>query len=569
VTGFVRNWVYSQDVTPARSDTTSIGVPLPVDLVGRKGKLAEIHRLLAPGGSEGPFGAEAAGRTISLYGMGGVGKSALAVRYCHEFRADYSLIWWVNAESPTTVSGSYEEYLHHFPELKAQIPRGDDVRPYVDIHLSRQAIALVVYDNLADEVTMRDIRPPSFLGAVLITSRNSDGWEYPVRVELLSLTAARDWLIHAAGKSPQCGGDLAAVDPGVIDDAEWLAGEEATRGLALALKMAVNYIRNTRCGLAEYRRLYLATNNTVLDSQDHAPADYRKTVYFAFAITLRSLVADNRHESIQLIEIAAFYAPDDIPTRIFTPQVLKSTRPDAAHYALGALSALGLVELSEGSFSVHRVVQEVVRYYLLHDFPDIDVAMAKASKRRCTFLILTAQAPAADNLDAGRTAKEIEDLLRSSPLRDQIEVRSRPEATPQDLVRALRNYAPEVVTFVAHGTAAGIDLRDDDSDSVSTASPFELANAFQGRGVQVVVLGACHSAATAEALAVHVPVVVGTRGEPKADATRRYVTEFNFGLAKGLTSSQAHRDSVAVVGLSDGLNVFELHGRDAELAIFR
>src|SRR4051794_9025413 len=53
---------------------------------GRDGMLAELRRRLRAG--EGTLTVQA------LYGLGGVGKTQLAIEYAHRFAADYDLVWW-------------------------------------------------------------------------------------------------------------------------------------------------------------------------------------------------------------------------------------------------------------------------------------------------------------------------------------------------------------------------------------------------------------------------------------------------------------------------------------------
>jgi hypothetical protein len=62
---------------------------------GRDLLLAEIHaRLTTP---------DAESRRVALTGLGGVGKTQLAVEHSYRRRADYDLVWWVRSDQPTSL----------------------------------------------------------------------------------------------------------------------------------------------------------------------------------------------------------------------------------------------------------------------------------------------------------------------------------------------------------------------------------------------------------------------------------------------------------------------------------
>src|SRR4051794_18922330 len=89
----------------ARSDGPGFAGALPAvwkvpprnpRFTGRDGMLAELRRRLHAG--------EATLVVQALYGLGGVGKTQLALEYAHRFAADYDLVWWIDAEQSVLIA---------------------------------------------------------------------------------------------------------------------------------------------------------------------------------------------------------------------------------------------------------------------------------------------------------------------------------------------------------------------------------------------------------------------------------------------------------------------------------
>jgi hypothetical protein len=69
------------------------------NFTGRESLLAQLRSALTSG--------QPAALTQAIHGLGGVGKTQLAVEYAYRHAAEYDLVWWVRAEEPAALAADY------------------------------------------------------------------------------------------------------------------------------------------------------------------------------------------------------------------------------------------------------------------------------------------------------------------------------------------------------------------------------------------------------------------------------------------------------------------------------
>jgi tetratricopeptide (TPR) repeat protein len=133
---------------------------------GREDDLRRLRTFLRSGGTVG-----AGATTAALLGMGGLGKTHVALEYAHRFRSAYDLVFWIAADPYTFID---TQLLDLAPQLGVQpLANGPDTTRAVLSALNRNEPHLrwlLIYDNADDLRTEKLL--PSGQGHVIITSRN-------------------------------------------------------------------------------------------------------------------------------------------------------------------------------------------------------------------------------------------------------------------------------------------------------------------------------------------------------------------------------------------------------------
>jgi hypothetical protein len=115
-----------------------------------------------------------------VHGLGGVGKTQLAIEYAHRYAADYDLVWWVPAGQPLAIPGRLAALA-----LRLGLPQFADQETQLGVlweQLGWRERWLLIYDNAEQPRDLAPYRPPAGSGQLLVTSRNP-GAPWPPRCQ--------------------------------------------------------------------------------------------------------------------------------------------------------------------------------------------------------------------------------------------------------------------------------------------------------------------------------------------------------------------------------------------------
>lgn len=312
------------------------------------GRMELLERLRA--------GLVASGRrpaVVALTGMGGVGKSQLALEYAYRWQADYDRVWWVRAEQPATLQADYAALADELGLAERDHRDQGVVVAAVRGWLERNQRWLLVVDNAEDADSVRPLLPRGGGGGVVITSRNP-AWRRDATVlpiDVLDREEAVAFLLERTGQSDTQAAELLA---------------DALGELPLALEQAGAYIDEQGGTLSSYAR-GLRTRAPKLFKTGQPP-DYEYTVATTWAASFEA-VEHASPVAADLLLLCAFLGPDAIPTDLLQqgaevlPEPLASAAADLDELAeaVGPARRYALLKAADSSLSMHRLVQTVLR----------------------------------------------------------------------------------------------------------------------------------------------------------------------------------------------------------------
>jgi tetratricopeptide (TPR) repeat protein len=295
-----------------------------------------------------------ANRLQVLCGLAGVGKTQLALEYVYRNSSEYSVVWWIVADESATLPSEFAGLAEKLG-LRVE-PEPDQVRTIERVRewLDQSADWLLVFDDARDPRELQPYLPRSPAGHVLVTSRNpnwrSIGRPFPIRVPPREDSVR--FVLNRTGQD----------DEGAAFQLSALVGD-----LPLALEQAAAYVEETGRTLQSYLELFRSHRTGLLERMKSNSA-YSTSVSAVWDLSFKE-VERNGPATAELITLAAFFAPDDIPIALFSnhdgalPDRLREVvqHPLALDEALRVLRSYSLVEISEHGVSIHALVQAFAR----------------------------------------------------------------------------------------------------------------------------------------------------------------------------------------------------------------
>lgn len=232
------------------------------------------------------------GRSVCVYGLGGVGKSQLVVEYAIRFRDRYpdGVVWITGGLSIDSQLATLAEQIGYTPEVSSQ-EKTKAATYWLDSHDGY----LFIFDSIDSHDPVDQVYPKIRKPDLLVTSRELIGPEFsPLRLERLDPRDACDLVAHASHRS--------------TDEPGWSELCSLLDYYALGLELAGGYLSLSRMSVVEYASLLKARGLDtygLVDPSDERLAATRHVRSIRTTLSLNRDALGSRPDVLHLVELVA------------------------------------------------------------------------------------------------------------------------------------------------------------------------------------------------------------------------------------------------------------------------
>lgn len=330
---------------------------------GREEILAHLHTALKKSKTASLTQAQA------INGLGGIGKTQIAIEYAYRYRDEYQAAFCINASTNDTLNNDFKTLASLL-----NLPERDDRKQNIVIQavkhwLTTHSHWLLILDNVDNLETIAKFLPEYGVGEVLLTTRlqalgmiaQSIEVKTMGREEGVTFLLRRIKAIAHNESSMMVGSDVRAQAAGIVAELD---------ALPLALDQAGAYIEETRCGLSHYLHRYSTRRKELLLRRGRFPINHPDSVATTWSLSFHQ-VRQESEAAAELLYLLAFLDPESIPEELLTSgakelgPLLSTTVSDPVELdqIIELLLCYSLVQrdTTGKSLSIHRLVQVVLK----------------------------------------------------------------------------------------------------------------------------------------------------------------------------------------------------------------
>ncbi|KAF8477588.1 P-loop containing nucleoside triphosphate hydrolase protein [Kalaharituber pfeilii] len=348
------------------------------DFVGREDLLEQLNWEIEEGAATMDI------IQVVLYGMGGIGKTQLALEYIHRHCKDYSSVFWINAASEQTTRISFSHIMQRLVKHHATLSDSDSEPDYS--HIGRllgmagkldqagkftvqqpseeqhvvDAVKewlitknntkwLLVIDNLDDieSFDINDYIPSAPHGTVIITSRRPESTQgrRGLEVQQMDNSEAEELLFKSAKR------DFEKIP---LDAAATIVHKLGY--LPLAIEQAGAYIHVRQYSFSRYLKEY-NTNVTHLLSKKWKVGKHDRSVFAAWDLSFNAIQSQNP-KAAGLLLLCGFFDNNDICEELLRRGMKLPMNDTSLGNSIHTLFSYSMAKRkdSDDSFSIHPLV---------------------------------------------------------------------------------------------------------------------------------------------------------------------------------------------------------------------
>ncbi|KAK7510033.1 uncharacterized protein IWZ02DRAFT_437536 [Phyllosticta citriasiana] len=294
-------------------------MPTTDRFIGRESILKKLDEYLDPKRTSGR-------KVFLLHGLGGIGKTQLAVKFAREYESRYSAVFWLDGATKSNLRDSFSRIHQRISShLQSEIEDGTDNKQDKEISEVQRWLCmpgnkhwLIIVDNVdyyqsdskdSKSYDLEYFLPKAEHGSILITSRlSSAGQRFgDLRVDSVTEKEACDILNVNASSNPR---DLPYWKP-LINKLE---------GLPLALALAGSYVGTLGLSVKEYVKLYDSSWSELVNEHELRHDYKERTLLTTWQISVQRASEKDCHVK-DLLRIWAVLGHNDIWYELFALQM--------------------------------------------------------------------------------------------------------------------------------------------------------------------------------------------------------------------------------------------------------